>query len=105
MKFNHKKLEQVRRSKKLSVYASARELSKNGLDISHQTIINWEKGLYIPNCDQLAKIANYYGKTFEYFFALKPSKASYARVNGHLKSNRSNVQGKTGQKQAILKQV
>lgn len=69
MRFDYKKLQQARREKKLSVYKSARELSKYGLDISHQTIHNWESGEYKPNAQELAEIAMFYHKPLLYFFA------------------------------------
>jgi transcriptional regulator with XRE-family HTH domain len=66
--FDHTKLAELREGAGLSVYKSAKELSRNGLDVSHQTIMNWEDGKSTPNCKQLAEIALFYGKPAGYFF-------------------------------------
>lgn len=67
-KFDHRKLREAREEADLSVYKSSRELAKYGLDVSHQTIINWENGESAPNCHQLAELALFYGKGITYFF-------------------------------------
>jgi len=71
MKFNHKRLQQARRERNLSAYAAARELAKDGLEVSHQTILNWEKGISSPDCHQIAGIVMFYQKDLQYFFPNK----------------------------------
>ena len=69
--FLPKKIIQCRKEKKISSETLVKELSKHGLDVSRQTIGNWETGLTTPNCKQLAEIAMYFGKPITYFFILK----------------------------------
>jgi transcriptional regulator with XRE-family HTH domain len=67
-KFDNTKLRELRENAGLSVYKSSKELSNSGLDVSHQTIMNWEAGKSTPNCNQLADLALFYGKPVGYFF-------------------------------------
>lgn len=91
MKFNHKKLAKARLAKKLSAYSCARELSKCGMDISHQTILNWEKGIHTPDCHQLAEMAMFFEKELLYFFVKKTHQTRVIKDNIFLSKKHSTL--------------
>lgn len=66
IKFNNKKIFDERKKLGLSADGLARRL--HGIDVTHQTIRNWEKGANKPNCHDLAELCMFFGKSVSYFF-------------------------------------
>lgn len=69
MKFRGEKLRKLRLERKLSTYSASRELWRYGIEISHQTLINWEKGIYTPACSQMDGLCRFYKKDIGFFFS------------------------------------
>jgi len=76
--FLPEKLKQLREKKDISLDKLMVGLSRVGLDISSETLSNWERGEAAPRADQLVKIAEFFDVSITYFFDLKRSRTSVA---------------------------
>lgn len=69
MRFTPHKLKECREAKDISIDNFMIELSKIGLTVARNTLINWESGDTEPDPSDLAIIASFYKKPIQYFFA------------------------------------
>ncbi len=75
-KFDYRKIVVCRNKKGLSQERAILGLSKEGLDISRQTLINWENGETSPNVEQLACLAMFFDKPVAYFFKFRMKRSA-----------------------------
>lgn len=67
--FLSNKIRECREEKKLTQSELMLEFYKEvGLQISRQTLVNWEQGVTIPDGDEIDRIAKYFRKPPGYFF-------------------------------------
>jgi len=66
--FLHSKIRECREAKGFSVEKLLVELINYGMNLSGNTIRNWENGLHQPNADDLEQLAKYFKKPIKYFF-------------------------------------
>jgi transcriptional regulator with XRE-family HTH domain len=69
--FNAKKIRAERERNNMSSYDLQKLLFSSGVDVSHQTILNWENKISVPRADQVVAIAEIFNKPVTYFFNLK----------------------------------
>lgn len=60
------KLKQLRENKKMTQKYLAKKLN-----VSSQTILNWENGIYEPNISQLIELANIFNVSIDYLVERK----------------------------------
>lgn len=66
--FLHENLLKCRKEKNLTLRDLEKDLMKEcGMDITSETISNWEQGKSEPKASYLQKLAEYYGKPMSYF--------------------------------------
>lgn len=69
--FNHKLLKECREKSDQSQEDVLRGLAVLGLNVSRQTICNWETEATTPDVNDIAIIAKYFKKPVQFFFTSK----------------------------------
>jgi len=62
-RFSGKKLKRARKAKSMSRYKLA-----VALEVTPQSIVNWEMGTHVPNAEHLVRIAYFLVQPVDYFF-------------------------------------
>lgn len=66
--FLSENLKKCRTKKSLSLEELAVALNNTGLQISRQTIANWESGVSTPNGNDIALLSEFFERPIPYFF-------------------------------------
>jgi len=66
--FLNKKLKDCREKNGLSVEALLVALTNFGMQLSAQTIRNWEQGVHDPNASDLEMLAKFFKKPIAFFY-------------------------------------
>jgi len=66
--FIFEKLRECREEKGLSQEEMVVEMSKRGLQLSRQTLANWETGVTAPDADSLSIMVIFFGRPVKHFF-------------------------------------
>lgn len=68
MKVNASKLRTLREERGLSIDGLLAELARTNFSVHSGTLRNWEEGKTKIKAEDLAMLAQYYGKSLKYFF-------------------------------------
>lgn len=66
--FLSENLKKCRERMSLTLDELSRDLEKAGLNISRQTILNWETGTSAPDGNDIAILSKFFDKPVQYFF-------------------------------------